>query len=367
MGKSNLEQSINAIKNFNVNGTPRGCMPYGNGHINDTMLVISYDDDGNRHDYILQTVNSNVFKHPEQVMENIEKVTSFLRTKVNSSREVLNLVHTFNGESFYKDKYGLFWRMYEFVTDSVCIEHPDNMNDFYQCAVAFGNFQRLLSDFPAETLNETIPDFHNTPKRYENFLKALEADAKGRAAGVMEEINFIKDRKDFYSVLLDAHKKGDLPLRVSHNDTKSNNVMLDAETHDALCVIDLDTIMPGFSVTDFGDSIRFGANTAAEDEKDLSKVGLDLEMFKIYTKGFLDGCGGELPDEEIMLLPEGAKMMTIECGMRFLADYLEGDTYFKTAYPEHNLVRCRTQLKLVADMEAHWDEMKAIVKQYCKG
>lgn len=225
----------------------------------------------------------------------------------------------------------------------------------------------MLDEFPAERLYETIPDFHNTPKRYENFLKAVENDYKSRAKNVLSEIEFINDRKDFYSILIDNNKRGELPLRVSHNDTKCNNVMLDEKTHQALCVIDLDTIMPGFSVTDFGDAIRFGASTASEDEKDLSKVNLSIEMFKAYTKGFLKGCGGKLPDSEIMLLPEGAKMMTIECGMRFLTDYLEGDTYFKTAYPNHNLDRCRTQLKLVASMEEHWDELKEIVKQYCKG
>lgn len=365
MRKADLEQITNAVKNFNLKGKTRGCIPYGNGHINDTFMVVC-DDDGQERKYILQSVNGNVFKKPEQVMENIEKVTEYLQNVVSDPREVLSLVKTFNGITYYKDADGRCWRMYDFVTDSVCLDRPDNTHDFYQCAVAFGKFQRYLTDFPADTLHETIPDFHNTPKRYEAFLKAVEEDKCGRAASVSKEIEFVKARRDFYSVLTDSHNAGRLKLRVSHNDTKSNNVMLDSEKHNALCVIDLDTIMPGFSVTDFGDAIRFGASTAAEDEKDLTKVSLDLEMFKIYTEGFLDGCGGKLPDEEIMLLPEGAKMMTAECGMRFLTDYLEGDTYFKTAYPEHNLDRCRTQFKLVSDMEENWDEMKRIVKQYCK-
>ncbi len=367
MRKANLEQISNAIKNFDLCGNTRGVIPYGNGHINDTFMVITVDDDQNEHKYILQAVNSNVFKKPEQVLKNIEKVTDYLRDIAEDPREVLTLVRTYTGTTHYKDKDGYYWRMYDFVTDSICLDRPESTEDFYQCAIAFGKFQKMLNDFPADTLYETIPDFHNTPKRYENFLNAVNEDKIKRAANVQEEIQFIKDRADFYSVLTDSYKAGKLPLRVSHNDTKSNNVMLDATTRTALCVIDLDTIMPGFSVTDFGDAIRFGANTAAEDEKDVSKVNIDLDMFAAYTKGFIEGCGGELPDEEIMLLPEGAKMMTIECGMRFLADYLEGDTYFKTAYLDHNLVRCRTQLKLVADMEAHWDEMKAIVKQYCKG
>ncbi len=366
MRKANLEQISNAINNFKLCGNVRGAIPYGNGHINDTFKIITVEDDGTEHLYILQSVNNNVFKKPEQVLANIESVTNYLKGIVESPREVLVLAKTYNDTTYYKDKDGYFWRIYDFVTDSICLDRVDDTEDFYQCALAFGKFQKYLTDFPADTLYETIPDFHNTPKRYENFLKAVEEDKMGRAASVKEEIEFVKARKEFYSVLLDSNKEGKLPLRVSHNDTKSNNVMLDSKTRKALCVIDLDTIMPGFSVTDFGDAIRFGASTAEEDEKDLSKVNMDINMFEIYTKGFLDGCDGQLPDSEIMLLPEGAKMMTIECGMRFLTDYLEGDTYFKTHYPEHNLDRCRTQLKLVADMESKWDKMKAIVKAHCK-
>ncbi len=360
-----MEQIAKAVKNFKLCGDVRGFIPYGNGHINDTFKVVC-DNGANDREYILQSVNNNVFKEPEKVMENIEKVTKYIRPFVKEDREALTLVPTIYGKTFYKDENGYFWRMYDFITDSVCIDRIESDEDFYQSAVAFGNFQRMLTDFPAETLHETIPNFHNTPSRYNDFLKALEEDKCGRAEGVKKEIEFIKARKDFYSVLIDSNKEGKLPLRVSHNDTKSNNVMLDATTRKPLCVIDLDTIMPGFSVTDFGDSIRFGAITAAEDEKDLSKVNLDLHLFEVYTKGFLEGCGDQLLDTEIMLLPEGSKMMTIECGMRFLTDYLVGDTYFKTHYPEHNLDRCRTQLKLVAEMEKHWDDMKNIVKQYCK-
>lgn len=257
-----------------------------------------------------------------------------------------------------------FGCIYEFIDNSVSLDLPESNEDFYQCALAFGRFQRVLNDFPAESLHEIIPDFHNTPKRYADFLSSVREDRSGRAHLAENEIEFIKARKDFYSVLFENYGAGKLPLRVSHNDTKCNNVLLDNTTRKALCVIDLDTIMPGFSVTDFGDAIRFGASTAAEDEKDLSKVKLDMEKFRVYTKGFLDGCGGLLSDSEIMLLPEGAKMMTAECGMRFLADFIDGDRYFKTEYPEHNLDRCRTQLKLVAEMEAHWAEMKECVSEY---
>lgn len=364
MRKANLEQVTNALKNFKLEGEIRGCIPYGNGHINDTFMVVCESEDGVQRKYILQAVNNNVFKEPRKVMQNIEKVTEYIRKIADNEREVLHFVHTFNDTIYYEDKYGYFWRMYEFV-EAICLDRP-NLDEFYECAVAFGRFQNLLSDFPANELFETIPDFHNTPKRYENFRKSVTDNKSGRASLVADEIAFVDERKEFYSVLIDANKDGKLPLRVSHNDTKSNNVMLDSEHHKALCVIDLDTIMPGFSVTDFGDAIRFGASTAAEDEKDLNKVKFDLEKFRAYTKGFIDGCGGHLPEEEIMLLPEGAKMMTIECGMRFLADYIDGDTYFKTAYPEHNLVRCHTQFKLVEEMEKYWDEMKNIVKEYCK-
>ncbi|MBR4116750.1 MAG: aminoglycoside phosphotransferase family protein [Clostridia bacterium] len=356
---------INSIvNNFKVVGDIIEVSNYGNGLINGTFLITCFDGD-NKNRYILQMINKNVFKQPNKVMENILKVTDYLRNKVETSREVLTVVHTFDGGCYCYDENNDLWRMYEYIEDSICLDRPEFLEDFYQAGLAFGKFQRYLSDFSPECLNETIPDFHNTPKRYENLLKALKEDKLGRAKDIKAEIEFIKERKDFYSVLIDNNKKGILPLRVSHNDTKMNNVMLDCDSRRALCVIDLDTIMPGFSVTDFGDAIRFGASTAAEDEKDLNKVSMDINLFEIYTKGFIKGCGGQLPKDEIMLLPEGAKMMTIECGMRFLTDYLEGDTYFKTSYPEHNLVRCRTQLKLVADMEEKWDKMKRIVTRFC--
>lgn len=356
-----IDKTLKAFSKFDTDVTVVGCAPYGNGHINDTFLVTSKKGDGTDKRYILQAINSNVFKKPQEVMHNIALVTSFLKSQTNDERKVLSLVYTKKKEPFYKDKDGRYWRLYDFIEDSLCLDLPETSEDFYQSAIAFGEFQRLLNDFPVEKLYETIPDFHNTPDRYNKFLKAVEQDVCGRASGVAEEIAFVNDRKEFYPTLFDSNKEGLLPLRVTHNDTKTNNVMLDEATRTALCVIDLDTIMPGFSVNDFGDSIRFGASTAAEDEKDLSKVMMDIELFETYAKGFIKGCGGLLTKDEIMLMPEGAKMMTIECGMRFLTDYLEGDIYFKTKYPEHNLDRCRTQFKLVADMESKWDKMKEIV------
>ena len=356
------EEIKKIINLFDFQGENIDFAPYGNGHINDTFVVVNKTSTGTIR-YILQSINTSIFKNPEDIMENILRVCEYLKKSGADSRSIMSLVLTKDGKSCCTEG-NLCWRAYDFIEDSICIEHPDSTDDFYECAVAFGRFQKNLNGFPAETLHETIPQFHDTVKRFGDFKASVEKDASGRAKNVEKEIEFVKAREDFYSVLLDANKKGVLPLRVTHNDTKSNNVMLDAKTRKALCVVDLDTIMPGFSVTDFGDSIRFGASTASEDEKDLDKVWIDLDMFEAYVKGFLDGCGGMLTEEEIMLLPEGAKMMTIECGMRFLADYIDGDIYFKTKYPEHNLDRAHTQLKLVEDMEKHWDEMKAIVKKY---
>ncbi len=348
---------FSVLEKFQIEGQIESCEKYGNGHINDTYLAVAKP----YHRYILQRINTSIFRDVENLMKNISSVTSFLGKKGSDPRSVLTLVPTKEGNMYLSTEDGAF-RLYEFVEDSLCLERPESTEDFYQCAVAFGKFQRDLADFPAEELSETIPNFHNTPKRYADFCRAVEEDVCGRRKEVEKEIEFIKERVEFYSVLLDANKEGLLPLRVSHNDTKCNNVLLDAKTREGLCVIDLDTVMPGFSVTDFGDSIRFGASTGAEDEKDLSKVNFDMTLYTAYVKGFLEGCGGSLPESEMMLLPEGAKMMTIECGMRFLADYLQGDVYFKTAYPEHNLVRFRTQQKLVLGMEEKWSEMKQVIK-----
>ena len=237
-------------------------------------------------------------------------------------------------------------------------------NDFYQSAVAFGHFQRLLADYPAETLHETIVNFHNTVDRLDKFKAAVEKDVCHRAAEVDKEIRFVLDRTDLAHVLCDMQEQGKLPLRVTHNDTKLNNIMIDDATGKAICVIDLDTVMPGLSVNDFGDSIRFGASTGAEDEKDLTKISCDLHLYEVYVKGFIEGCAGALTETELDMLPMGAILMTFECGMRFLTDYLEGDHYFKIHREGHNLDRCRTQFKLVKDMEEKLPQMKEIVNKY---
>lgn len=361
-----LKRAVEALDRFDIPYRIVGCVPYGNGHINNTFLVTCEDGNKQEHKYILQKVNRNVFRHPDQVVANIEKVTEHLKTKVeNPKRNTLVLVPAKDGKNYCITKDSEYWRVYHFIDQALCLEAPRNSDDFYESAIAFGQFQQYLSDFDANQIFEVIRDFHNTPKRYEAFLEAVKKDPLGRAKNVKKEIQFVKDREAFTHVLVDSYQSGKLPLRVTHNDTKINNVMLTLDGK-ALCVIDLDTVMPGFSVTDFGDAIRFGANTAAEDEKDLSKVNLDLELYEIFAKGYIKGCNNALTKTELDFFPEGAKMMTFECGMRFLTDYLLGDTYFKTAYPEHNLVRTRTQFKLVECMEEHWQTLKNISAEATK-
>ncbi len=332
--------------------------PYGQGHINQTFLAKT----SGKERYILQGINKNVFPHPEELMENIVKVTLYLKDMIgknggNPERETLTPVPALDGKSYFKDEEGNYWRVYVFIEDAVTLNAADQLSDFYESGIAFGRFQSMLRDFPAETLHWVIPDFHNTAKRFRIFEKTVEQDICGRVEEVKKEIDFICQRREEMSLLDDMLKRGELPLRVTHNDTKLNNVMLDGQSHKALCVIDLDTVMPGLSVHDFGDAIRFGANTAAEDEQDLDKVSLSLKLYEAYKKGFLEGCQGSLTENEIRMLPMGAKMMTLECGMRFLTDYLSGDTYFKVTREKHNVDRCRCQLDLVADIERKWKEI----------
>ena len=348
-----------ALNAFSSIGEVEYCEPYGNGHINDTFLTVAK----NRKRYILQRINHQIFKKPDEIMANIAAVTDFIRSKVAAAggdveRCTIKVVKTNDGANFYCDSIGSYWRLYEFTERTVTKERVSNMKEFCDCAEAFGNFQNLLSEFDASTLFESIKDFHNTPVRYRNLIKAIEKDPLGRVAEVKPEIDFVLAREEFCKTLEKARENGTLPLRVTHNDTKLNNILFDEATDAPVCVIDLDTIMPGYSVNDFGDSIRFGANTAAEDETDLSKVSLDLELYHAFAEGFLKGCAGKLTDTEVELLPVGAMMMTLECGIRFLTDYIEGDTYFRISRPSHNLDRCRTQFALVADMEAKLEQMK---------
>ena len=355
---------------FNLPGELKECIPYGNGHINDTYRLTCETPEGIRR-YILQRMSRRIFKNPQELMENVSGVTSWLRKKIienggDPERETLTLLNSRENLPYFVDSTGDYWRIYLFIEGATCYEQVKDDNDFYQSAVAFGHFQRLLADYPAETLHETIKDFHNTPDRLKKFKKAVAEDVCGRAAAVQDEINFILEREELTRALYDMQKDGRLPLRVTHNDTKLNNIMIDLETGKGICVVDLDTVMPGLAMNDFGDAIRFGASTALEDEKDLSKVSCDMELYEIYVKGFLESCGDKLNAREIEMLPMGAKVMTYECGIRFLTDYLEGDHYFKIDREDHNLDRCRTQFKLVADMEQKWEQMQAIVKKYQK-
>ena len=354
-----------ALAAFDFGGEVLDASRYGCGHINDTFCVTTKP--GKR--YILQRISSAAFAHPEQVMSNIVGVTDYLREKIakdggDPERETLSIVRVKNGEASFVDGEGETWRVFPFIEDTDCLQQADTPELFEASALAFGSFQRMLADYPASTLYETIPHFHDTVDRFAKFKAALEKDVMDRAKEVGPEVEFVLAHEQDCAVCMDALRAGKLPLKVTHNDTKLNNVLIDKATGKGICVIDLDTVMPGLSINDFGDSIRFGANHSAEDEKDLSKVNFDLPLFEVYTRGFLKGCGGVLTPEEIEYLPWGAKLMTLECGIRFLTDYLDGDHYFAIHRPEHNLDRCRTQFKLVSDMEKVWEEMLAIVHKY---
>lgn len=358
-----LEKLRNVIAAFAFEGEIQEAKPFGGGHINDTLLLTT-----DKSKYILQKMNPVVFKDPQGLMENVFGVTEYLRKEIaaaggNPALETLTYIRTKEGKLFYDGPEGA-WRSYRFQDTLMALNACRSPKDFYESGRAFGRFQALLGNYPAETLHETIPHFHDTPDRMRQLKEAIEKNAAGRLDSVREEVEFALAREDSAKIVMDLQAEGVLPLRVTHNDTKLNNVLLDPETGAGTCVIDLDTVMPGMAIFDFGDSIRFGASTAAEDEKDLDKVQLDLELFDAYTKGFLEGCNNVLTPAERDLLPTGAWMMTFECGIRFLADYLNGDVYFKTAYPDHNLVRAHTQFKLVREMEEKQDQMQAIVAKY---
>lgn len=349
---------------FQLEGELVSCEPYGEGHINLTYLLIT-----DKAKYILQRINSNVFKNPERLMENIAGVTEYLRDIIIKNggdplRETLTLIPTADGKVYYKDSEGNYFRVYVFIDDAETYQVVEKKEDFYNAASAFGKFQNMLADYPAKELFETIADFHHTPKRFENLKKAVAEDKMGRLKEVEKEVEYALSWLPKASAITDALESGEIPTRVTHNDTKLNNVMIDNKTGKGICVIDLDTVMPGSLLYDFGDSIRFGTNPAAEDEADLSKVYMDIGLFEAYTDGFLSQLKTSVTKKETELLPLSAIIMTLECGIRFLTDYLEGDTYFRIHYEKQNLNRTRTQLKLVADMDAKFGEMQKIVKKY---
>lgn len=349
---------------YDFGGEILSIAPYGGGHINDTYLVVCTGGE-----YVLQRINGFVFPHPDEIMENMRGVTRFIAEKLaaqgrDPARGTLTVLQTKDGADFYVDSSGQCWRATLNIRGATAFESAVSPEMLEKSGAAFGAFQRMLADYPAETLHETIPHFHDTPARFHQLMEAAALDKAGRAQTVAAELAFVRAREADCAVLTNLLEKGALPLRVTHNDTKMSNVLIDDRTGEAICVIDLDTVMPGLTAFDFGDSIRAGASTAAEDETDLAKVHFSLGLFKAYTAGFLREAGGALTETEIRTLPVGAKLMTLETGMRFLADYLNGDVYYKTGYPQHNLDRARNQFRLVEEMEAQWDGMAAVVEAY---
>ncbi len=340
-------------------------VPVAGGHINRTFAV-----EGPEGRFAIQRINRYVFPSPSDIMENTTAVTEFIRDKLKENGEdpdrgVLTVCRTINGEDHFVDRDGEYWRCTVYISGATAHETPDSLNMLQEAGYAFGNFQKMLSDYPADTLHEIIPKFHDTPDRFRQLAEAVEKDAEGRKDTVSAELEFAFARKEKCGLLTELLEKGELPLRVTHNDTKMSNVLIDDATGKAVCVIDLDTVMPGLTAFDFGDSIRAGAATAAEDETDLSIVHFDLDRFEAYTRGFLSAAGQSLTEKELDTLPDGAILMTFEVGIRFLADHLNGDVYFHIDRPNHNLDRARNQFKLVEEMEAKRAEMGKIIRKYC--
>ncbi len=360
----NTEKAIEIFNHFAVDDEVVEIRTFGGGHINDTYLVTTANGQ-----YTLQRINDAVFTRPVQVMENILRVTQHLAAKIkaaggNPLRETLNVVKTKDGNSHFHDENAGYFRVFTFVDRASSYPRVEQPVHFYNAARAFGKFQNMLSDFPAAELHETIPNFHNTVSRYNDLMTAAENNISGRHSLVEKELQFAIDRKEKCSLILNAIEAGEVPVRVTHNDTKYDNILIDDESGEGICIIDLDTVMPGSMLYDYGDSLRFGTNAGAEDDQNLDNVYCDLELFEQFTKGYLEVLGGSLTQKEIELMPMAGQIITLECGMRFLTDYLNGDTYFRIHRPDHNLDRARAQFKLVADMEARYDEMMAIVNKY---
>jgi thiamine kinase-like enzyme len=359
----NPKHDVRAVaRQFSLPGEFLSAAPYGSGHINDTYCLV-FDQGGERVRYILQRINHLIFKNPPALMENVQRVTAHLGQKAagesDASRRVLTLIPTHDGQPYHRDEQGNFWRVYFFIEKARTFDTVESTQQAFQAARAFGQFQKLLADLPAPRLHDTIPDFHHTPKRFAAFERAIEVDAANRAHLAKPEIEFALQRKSATSVLLDAKP----PERVTHNDTKFNNVMLDDATGEGICVIDLDTVMPGLALYDFGDMVRTATSPAREDERDLSKVTMQLPMFEALAQGYLASAAEFLTPAEKKFLPFSGKLITLEIGLRFLADYLAGDTYFKVHREGHNLDRSRTQFKLVESIEQQEDAMNKLVEK----
>jgi len=357
-----LKHDVRAMaRQFPIDGTFVTAAPYGSGHINDTYCVV-FDRPDAPVRYIFQRINHNIFKDPVALMENIQRVTAHLGKKSakqpDRERRVLTLVPARDGQPFYRDGGGNYWRVYVFIEKARTYDAVESPRQAFEAAKAFGHFQELLADLPAPRLHDTIPDFHHTPKRFAALERAITADVVNRVRLVKPEIEFAMARKPITDRLLRAG----LPDRVTHNDTKFNNVMLDDATGEGICVIDLDTVMPGLALYDFGDMVRTTTSPAKEDETDLSKVTMQFPMFEALARGYLASASGFLTKDEKRLLPFSGKLITFEIGLRFLTDFLAGDTYFKIHRENHNLDRCRTQFKLVESIEEQEGQMDRLIK-----
>lgn len=358
----NANHDIQAVAGrFLIPGEFLNAAPYGNGHINDTYAAV-FDQDGTRVRFIIQRINHNIFRNPGGLMDNVQRVTSHLERKIagqpDQFRRVLRLIPTREGGSFYRDEQGNHWRVYNFIEKARTYDAVESPRQAFEAAKTFGQFQKWLADLPSPRLRDTIPDFHHTPKRFGALERAIESDPVNRAGLAAPEIEFALRHRPICGVLLDAN----LPERVTHNDTKLNNIMLDDATGEGVCVIDLDTVMPGLVLYDFGDMVRTTTSPAREDERDLLKVTMQFQMFEALVRGYLASASEFLTPREKQFLAFSAKLITFEIGIRFLTDFLAGDTYFKVHRDGHNLDRCRTQFKLVESIERQEEQMIKLVE-----
>ncbi len=361
---------VSVLKKFGISFDSFRVQTFHSGHINSTHKVdIRFQ--GKSDSFVLQRINTFVFSNPIGIMENIDKVTKHIRNKLISegtdpNGRVLDFLKNAEGVNYYFEDKENFWRVYRYIDNSITYDQAEDPAVLRNAGYAFGLFQKQLCDFPMEELQDTLPDFHNTPKRMENLFAAQERDAAGRRCEIEEDIQILKEHREIWSKLENDRAAGLLPVRVTHNDTKYNNILIDKDSGEAVCVIDLDTVTPGLCAYDFGDAIRFSANTAAEDEADTSKVSLDLGLYEAFASGFISVCKEFCTKEELESLALGAITMTFELAARFFEDYLNGDQYFKVHHPKHNLERARSQLALALDMKEKFDRMQEINRRYAQ-
>ena len=363
-----MENLNQIISHFKIEGELQGFEPYGSGHINETFASRFMTTMGIKR-YVHQRINHHVFLHPIRVMQNIELILDHTRIVLKKKGEdiergCLELVPTVDNESFCVTKDGNYWRTYKMIEGAQTYDYPENLNQVYESAFAFGKFQEYLAEFPSDKLHETIPDFHNTPKRFKTFQQVVNNDPRNRAKSAENEIKFITNREFYTSKITEQLASGNIPTRISHNDTKLNNVLIDDITGKGICVIDLDTVMPGSALYDFGDMVRSSASISSEDEPDITKVGFSKTHFQQIVHGYLEAAKNIMTPTEIQMLPDAGIIITLEQAIRFLTDYLQGDIYYKIKYPEHNLIRTRTQIKLISDMEQQLNDIRKAISSY---